>query len=687
MARRAHTLYVEHLTQDSIEREGLAAPLAEFQGTGWRPHSLISVALRARERVIGTLTIARDAHPESYGREDRLLAESLAEWAAFKIENARLYQNLQETIETLETKARELAGANSRLREEFEQRSRMSVALAASEAKLRAVLDTAVDAIVTIERNGNVQSFNKGAEGLFGYAPEEVIGRDVTTLMPKTYWIEESDLERMIGPCREAMARRKDGSTFPAEVSVSRVDLAEGEVLYTVILRDITERKRAAEEAHRAAFEDPLTGLANRRLLLDHLEQAVMRSERTSQCTGVLYLDLDRFSVTNDALGHGVGDQILKLVGNRLRMVMRPQDTVARIGSDEFVFLLEDMEDAKQAIEMGQRLIELLRVPLFVGGQELFLSASIGIAIKSAESESAQDLMRFAEMALRRAKEKGRARCVLFDEAERAALTRELPQEYDLHRALDQGEFEIRFQPIVDLKTMKTVALEALLRWNWRGQLLSPVAFIEMAEESGMIVPIGEWVLRTAARSVREWDKEHGTRLPLRVHVNVSARQLNDMTFPDRIEQILAETGFMASRLSLELTETTLIEDPERARTQLTRIADLGVKLAIDDFGTGYSSLTYLMAYPVHEVKIDKSFVQDINAHATRATLVESIIHLTHRLGMKVVAEGVETEDQLRPLVGFGCDLAQGYLFGRPIPADAIRAQLRQIFPLVDRVR
>ena len=448
-------------------------------------------------------------------------------------------------------------------------------------------------------------------------------------------------------------------------------------VLVTALVEVLQRRRRyasALELAHQAVH-DALTGLPNRLQVAERLEQALTRSARTGFDVTVLFIDLDRFKLINDGRGHAAGDELLVAVAGRLRRVVRTGDVVARFGGDEFVVVCEDQTDALEASLVAGRILDALREPVMVHGHEIFLSASIGIAVADGAG-SPESLLRDADAAMYRAKEKGRARSEFFDATMRTEALDHLETQSALHRALERDELRVFYQPVVDVNSGAVAGVEALVRWEHpQHGLVSPASFIPLAEETGLIVPIGAWVLDQATAQLSRWrDRSWGRNLT--VNVNLSARQLRQ---PDLIPTLMAallESGTDPARLCLELTETTFMEDARSHREVLAGIQGLGVGLAIDDFGTGYSSLTYLKRLPVSVLKIDQVFVRGLGQDAADTAIVKSVIDLAHALGLVVVAEGVEDGDQLTYLRKLGCDLAQGYFFARPQRAEDLEAQL-----------
>ena len=421
-------------------------------------------------------------------------------------------------------------------------------------------------------------------------------------------------------------------------------------------------------------LRDPLTGLPSRLLYLNNLKLALERLGRgPTRSVAVLFLDLDRFKVINDSLGHGEGDELLVAVAERVGHSLRRHETLARFGGDEFVILCEDLFDDEDAVAVAERVLKAFSLPFQLAHGETMAAASIGISVTSDPHQDPDDLIRDADAAMYRAKGAGGARVVLFDEVTRERALARLHNENAIRKAIDREEFRVFFQPEVSIDGDRITGLEALVRWQHpdRG-LLGPGEFISLAEETGLIVPLGTWVLRDACKRAVVWQRSRSSEQPLMLRVNVSARQLVQESFRQIVSRIIKETGIQPAWLCLEVTESVLIEDPESSIRVLTELKELGIKIAIDDFGTGYSSLEYLRRLPVDCVKVDRSFVRGVPDNEEDVAIVNAVIELGHALKLSVTAEGVETVEQLGNLQGAGCDTAQGFLFYRPEPPEVI---------------
>jgi diguanylate cyclase (GGDEF)-like protein/PAS domain S-box-containing protein len=583
----------------------------------------------------------------------------------------------------LKQRLQRLAPAASRaLREADGQRGRRQ---AESALRLRELaIDAATNAIFIVDAQAPdhpIVHVNRAFEKMTGYGVEESIGRNCRFLEgPDGAQPELERLRQAIATGAEASVLlrnyRKDGTLFWNQLQISPVRDESGAVTHFVgIQSDVTELKNYQIELEYRANYDALTGLANKNLLNDRLNQAIAWANRTEGRIAILYVDLDRFKLVNDSLGHAKGDGLLKSVATRLKSHVRESDTVARLGGDEFVIVLNEVDDAAAAGGVAGKVLADLGCPITVDTHELFACASIGVSIYPGDALDAETLVKCADIAMYRAKHGGGNQVCFYTQDLNANALERLNLEADLRRALVMNEFELHYQPRVALGSGFATSVEALIRWRRAdGVLTMPERFIPLAEETGLIVPIGEWVLRTACRQMREWI-EAGHQ-GMRVAVNLSPRQFRQADLVATIVGILEETGADANCLELEITETAAMHDPEASRELLETLSALGIALAIDDFGTGYSSLAYLKRFPIRNLKIDQSFVHGIPDDDNDMNIVRSIIALGRSLGFTVIAEGVETEEQRAFLRAEGCDEMQGYLFSRPKPSNELEGLL-----------
>ncbi len=524
---------------------------------------------------------------------------------------------------------------------------------------------------------------NSAYERLTGYTRAEVLGRD-------PYFLLKDDLDQLgVEQLREARRTRspavvtlrcyrKDASPVWCELSVAPVQDAHGKTSHAVnVVNDITERKRFEEQIQHQANHDALTGLPNRNLFDDRMRQEIIRAERNARSVAILLLDLDNFKLINDSRSHGAGDQLLQQVAARLLATVREGDTVARIGGDEFGIVLADMGRDVDVGAIVAKLLQTGTMAYSVAGEELFASASIGVTVFPADGDTAEALMRGADIALFRAKRLGRGQSCRFEHDMTADVSSRVALEGELRRAIAEREFCLHYQPKVDLISGEISGSEALIRWNHpqRG-LVPPNDFIPVAEESGLVIAIGEWVAEECCRQIAQWRSQGIAPLP--VAINLSACQFGDAQLSERLGAILKRHGIAAGLLEVEITEGMLMTRPELAVATLKRLKQIGLKIALDDFGTGYSSLAYLKRFPINHLKIDRSFVRDITENPEDAAITLAVIAMAHSLGIKVVAEGVESEGQFRYLRKHHCDQLQGYLFSRPLPADLFANMLRE---------
>ncbi|WP_219116493.1 bifunctional diguanylate cyclase/phosphodiesterase [Janthinobacterium sp. UMAB-56] len=573
--------------------------------------------------------------------------------------------------------------ANLRLSEDIAARMHNEKSLRLRER----IIEVSANAIILCSADAPgylIEYVNPAFERITGYAAAEVIGQRLEDLQGPQEG--RQDMHAITTALREqregkAIVRNfsKDGSCYWSELFVAPVrDDGDGSVSHFVVAQyDISTVMRFEQELQFQSRHDILTGLANRLLLRERLEQAMAVTRRSGLPLWVVFIDLDRFKFVNDTLGHDAGDTVLKNVAERLRDATREVDTVARLGGDEFVLLLPQHGNGEPGAAILQRILNAVAQPLQLGEYEFLLSCCMGVAVYPDDGQDADTLIKHADIAMYRAKEQGRGHWQFYASSMNAGTLERLGLESELRHALARGQFHLEYQPQLDLSSGAVVGMEALLRWQ-HPQLgrIAPASFISLAEEMGLIIPIGDWVLHTACAQARAWQQAgHG---PLRLAVNLSARQFKQRNLLQAVAQALADTGLEAAHLELELTESMVMHNVEQATAIMSKLKALGVQLSIDDFGTGYSSLAYLRHFPIDVLKIDKTFVSDITHSDDDAAIVRAIISLAHSLRLKVIAEGVETLQQLAFLRQHGCDQMQGYLFSRPLTAAAFEELLLQ---------
>ena len=540
--------------------------------------------------------------------------------------------------------------------------------------RFRQAFDNATTGMCLVSLNRRFMQVNPALCKLLGYAETDLIGMTaVEVTHPDDRAETQAAFHLMLGGQMltyhgEKRYLHANGHTVRVLISVATVCSEAGAPLYFVTqVEDVTERRAAEEKLVHQALHDPLTGLPNRVLFMHQLRTALTDTNPAPAVSALLYIDLDGFKAINDSLGHEAGDQVLRSVAHRLEKGVRAGDTVARVGGDEFVILCRQLPSERHAYDTAERLLPMLANPVNAAGAEAVITASVGIAIAAESGSDPDELIRDADAAMYHAKARGKNRYEVFDETLRARTLDRIAVENSIRRALREGGFRLDYQPIVDLTTGSLVGVESLLRLDDpdRGRL-EPDAFMQVAEDTGLIVPIGAWVLSTACGQVAEWQQTGAVSPSLKTAVNLSIRQVASPDLVDTVVSALADSGLDPKCLALELTETVLIEADAASLRQLEEIRDLGVQLGIDDFGTGYSSLTYLKRLPVSFIKIDRSFVADMVHQSSDREIVTSVIGLGKSLGLRTIAEGVENVQQLRALVELGCDQAQGYYFGRP---------------------
>jgi len=622
----------------TLEPEMLAALELNVQ---WS--SGLVLALPVRGGVLGLLVLACPKEPS---RQARGALDALATQLALALEGARLTEEIHA------------------------QRS---------EARFASLVQNSSDLITVVGPDATITYQSPSSEHVLGYQPEELVGTRFDRLVAHEdaglllqLLADGSAYARRDGQVIECSLRHRDGEARQFEIL--HTNLLDDEHVRGIVLnaRDISERKVFEEQLAHQAFHDPVTNLANRALFVERVRHAIGRARRDESELGVMFLDIDDFKTINDSLGHGAGDAALIDVAKRLSNSIRSSDTAARFGGDEFVVLLEDLDSTDTATDVAERVLEDLRQPLVVAGKELSVRGSIGISILAGSSTiGADELIRDADAAMYIAKRDGKGSYRLFEPEMHAGVLARLELRADLQRGLDSGQFELHYQPIIRLADGRVAGMEALLRWHHpeRG-LVQPGDFIPFAEETGLIVPIGRWVLREACLQAVAVQQLWTDDPPLYMCVNLSVRQLQHSDVIADVRDALEESGLDPKLLMIEITESMLIEDPDVAVIKLEEMRALGVRIAMDDFGTGYSSLSYLSKLPVDTLKIDRSFVVDMVAGNGGETLVSVIINLAHALKLNVVAEGVATEEQLRQLRLLRCDEMQGFLYGKPVPVD-----------------
>ncbi len=574
---------------------------------------------------------------------------------------------------------------------------RLQTQIEHSEEWYRLLVNISPDIIYTLDAEGTFTFLNDSVQRALGYRPEELIGQDYLVLVPP------GEVDNVRGRLNER--RTGDRATRNHELRLLRKDdllteLApspgENQVIVELsamgmyrslpdgsqefmgtygVARDVSERKQAEATITYQAYHDQLTSLPNRTLFHDRLGQAMVQAKRHGQSMAVMFLDLDRFKVVNDTLGHQIGDALLQAVAQRLKACLREGDTLSRIGGDEFMLLLPQIRSRDSVIFIAEKILAALKTPFNIEGNEIFIGVSIGIALYPEDGDNRETLIKHADIAMYHAKDHGRNNFKFFTHELNKALSGRLSVENDMRHALQDGQFQVYYQPQVDMESQRIRGMEALIRWNHpRRGLVLPDDFISVAEDCGLINPISDWVLNSVCRQSNLWSAA-GLPTPT-LAVNISARQIEHPRFVDRFMETLLGGCARGEGIEVEITESALMRDVEGAISKLRRLADQGVDISIDDFGTGYSSLSYLKKLPVHTLKIDRSFIHDLNSHQSGATIVAGITAMAKGLKLSVVAEGVETQEQLSYLRDLGCDAYQGFLYSRPVTAEKATALL-----------
>jgi diguanylate cyclase (GGDEF)-like protein/PAS domain S-box-containing protein len=610
----------------------------------------------------------------AYGNEGLAVEAMKAGAFDYLVKSAETFARMPKTVSS--------ALREWRLRQEHQK---VEKALHESEERFRALLQEVPSiACQGYAMDGTVQFWNQASEKFYGYTADEAIGKNMLELIIPPEMRDEVKIamQTMGATCQgippaEICLMHKNGTGV--EVYSSHVVLKKSgdpPELFCLDV-DITERKRYEKRLEHQSTHDDLTGLANRALLHDRLSQSLHYAHRSGRLVAVLLADLDRFKIINDSLGHDFGDQLLCAVAQRLLENVREADTVARLGGDEFVILLAEVAEVEDVGLIARKILDNLSRPYQIGNREIIITASLGISLYPNDSDNGALLIRNADIAMYRAKRDDRSNFCFYTAEMNKHIQETLDLEGELRHALERQEFSLHYQPKVDLSSGCVIGCEALVRWRHpqRG-LVSPADFIPLAEETGLIVPLGAWVMKEACQQARDWQ---AMGLPsIGVAVNLSSRQFRKGDLPQVVREILQETGLEPRLLELELTESIVMDNPAKAEQTMRILKEMGVKLSLDDFGTGYSSLNYLRRFPVDSLKIDRSFIRDVATDPSGASVVTSIIDIAHNLGLTAVSEGVETREQLAFLVDRSCDMFQGYLFSKPLPAEDFAALLRE---------
>ncbi|WP_456405814.1 putative bifunctional diguanylate cyclase/phosphodiesterase [Thiolapillus sp.] len=582
-------------------------------------------------------------------------------------------------LQKLDKSTKKALLTNERLRKEVEERKRIEKELQLTSS----VFQYSREGIMITDADGRILRVNQAFSEITGWEEKAAVGRNVDMLRSgrhdeEFYRTMQKTLEQTGVWQGEIWHRRRNGEVYPEWRNTSAVVDSQGKVIqYVCIFTDITDKKLSEKHIHRLAHYDVLTNLPNRVLLHERLEQALLVARRHDRVVGVMFIDLDRFKLINDTLGHPLGDQLLKEMAHRLEECIRPGDTVARVGGDEFTVILEDMASSEDAGLIARKILASISRPVELGGHSTYTTASIGISLFPEDGMDVPALFKNADVAMYRTKQQGGNAYQYFEKEMHKNALKRLQLESGLRHAIDNDEFLIHYQPQVDMRDGRIIGVEALIRWQHSELgLIPPDHFISIAEETGLILSIGRWVIRTACAQFQSWLVQGIA--PELISINLSGRQFQDQLLGDHIADIIGDEGLQSDQVEFELTETFLMENPERSISTLNALKEIGFKIAIDDFGTAYSSLSYLKQFPIDRLKIDRSFVRDIPADSDDMAITQAIIAMAASLGLAVIAEGVETREQSDFLVGNGCSHGQGYLFHRPLPAWEITELLKK---------
>lgn len=576
----------------------------------------------------------------------------------------------------------------STIEEPFRRRREAELALSKSEKQLKTITNTLGEGVIVVDRAGSITFVNPEAERLLSWMKEELLGRDIRWIAQYkppcdgAVAYETSPILQVLANGKkrrveDAMFFRKDRSSFPVAYITSPI-IEDNQVIGAVTaFRDITDSKKAEETIEKLAFFDNITDLPNRFLLEKQLAEAIREAREKKMLGAVLFVDLDRFKTINDSLGHGIGDELLKSAAERIQKCIEGKYSVARFGGDEFVIMLSEIDHVNTVMRISSSLIAEMSQPFFINGHELFTTVSIGVSLFPKDGTDPQTLIKLADVAMYKAKRLGGNHYQLYKEEMNTLTPERLALENALHHALERNELELYYQPQIETKTGRIVGMEALIRWNHPEQgVISPGVFIPLAEETGLIIPIGEWVLETACRQNKSWQEAGAPKV--RVAVNLSAAQFYQEEIVDKVKSVLETSGLAAECLELEITESIAMHSVDRVIETFRELHKVGIQVSMDDFGTGYSSLSYLKHFPIKRLKIDQSFIRGIPSRADDAAIASSIIVMAHSLGLQVLGEGVETEEQRQFLAERGCDEMQGYLFSKPVPAKQAEELLKK---------